>query len=93
MTSYERLKRILVTDYKIDADRLTPEARLEDLGLDSLAVMEMVFTIEDEFHIKAAPEQATLATVGDVVAYVDRLIAEQGGAVDAGEPASSGAAP
>lgn len=93
MTSYERLKRILVDDYKVDTEKLTPEARLEDLGLDSLAVMEMVFTIEDEFHIRASPEQVELATVGDVVAYIDRLVAEQGGASQAGAPASSGAAP
>jgi acyl carrier protein len=84
MTSYEGLKRILVNDYKIDPGKLTPEARLEDLGLDSLAVMEMVFAIEDEFRIKAAPDGAALATVGEVAAYIDRLVAEQHASLDPG---------
>ena len=53
-------------------------ARLDDLEIDSLGVMELFFNIEDEFQIKVPNEQVSLQTVGDVVTYIDRLIAEQG---------------
>ncbi len=59
------------------AEKLAPDARLEDLGVDSLGVLELLFRIEDEFHIKIPSDQVNLATIGDVVDYVDRLAAAQ----------------
>ena len=92
MTStYERLSAILVKDYKIPPQALVPEATLESLGIDSLAAAELLFSAEDAFHIRVPPEAVPLPTLGDVVAYLDALIAQQHGG-DAGTgPADQGA--
>ena len=79
MTTLERLQTLLIKHYPLQREDVTPQARLEDLEIDSLGVMELFFSIEDEFHIKVPNEQVPLQTVGDVVAYIDRLIAEQAG--------------
>jgi acyl carrier protein len=79
MMTLERLQTLLLDHYPFKREDLTPQARLEDLQIDSLGVMELFFNIEDEFQIKVPNDQAQLQTVGDVVAYIDRLIAEQNG--------------
>jgi acyl carrier protein len=75
--TYEQLCAILVRDYKLEPASLTLEAPLEDLGIDSLGTAELLFNIEDEFRITLPPEAVTLATVGDVVAYIDNLVVQQ----------------
>jgi acyl carrier protein len=83
MTTYTRLKNILVSEYKLPPDALLPDARLDALGIDSLGVMELLFKIEEEFRITVPSDQVELATVNDVVAYIERLSEEQGTAVSA----------
>lgn len=78
MTTLDRLQTLLLKHYPLQREDLTPQARLEDLEIDSLGVMELFFSIEDEFHIKVPNDQVSLQTVGDVVAYIDKLVAEQG---------------
>ena len=87
-TTFERLRAILVKDYKLDPEKLTLDAPLEGLGLDSLGVAELLFNVEDEFRITLPPEPVQLPTVGDVVRYIDELVAAQQGAADsiASEP-------
>lgn len=79
MSTLERLRAILVRDYKLAPEALTAEAPLEGLGIDSLGVAELLFNVEDEFGITLPPEPVQLPTVGDVVDYIDRLIAAQKG--------------
>lgn len=57
---------------KIDASKITMEARfVEDLGLDSLDVVELVMAVEDEFNIEISDEEAEkLLTVQQVVDLV-----------------------
>lgn len=76
----QTLKDILARDYKIAPELLTPDSLLEELGVDSLGVAELLFNIEDEFTITVPPEPVALATLGDVVAYIDGLIQAQSGA-------------
>jgi acyl carrier protein len=76
-TTFERLSAILVKDYKIAPQVLVPQATLESLGIDSLAAAELFFSAEDEFHIAFPSEPVPLPTLGDVVAYIDGLIAAQ----------------
>ena len=79
MTTLERLRAILIRDYKLAPEALTREAPLEGLGIDSLGVAELLFNVEDEFGITLPPEPVQLPTIGDVVDYIDRLIAAQKG--------------
>lgn len=81
-TTFERLRLILVRDYKADPDRLAPDTPLDSLNIDSLGIAELLFTIEDEFQVKLTKEPVEMATVADVVGFVDRLVAIQHG-VDA----------
>ncbi|MEO5696033.1 MAG: phosphopantetheine-binding protein [Burkholderiaceae bacterium] len=78
-TTFERLRDILVKDYSIDPAKVTPDANLESLGVDSLGVAELLFNIEDEFRIKLPSEPVQLATAGEVAGFIDELIAAQAG--------------
>lgn len=77
-TTFESLCAILMKDHKIAAERLTMDAPLESLGIDSLGTVELLWTIEDAFQITLPPQPVDLPTLGDVVRYVDGLIARQG---------------
>ena len=76
--------RIIAEQAMVDADDITAETKLEDLGLDSLALVEVVFGIEETFDVSVPynandPNESDfkLTTVGEVVAGVEQLIAEK----------------
>jgi len=86
-TTFERLRAILVKDYQQAPVSLTLDAPLEGLGIDSLGLAELLFNVEDEFKLTLTSESESvpLLTVGDVVRYIDDLIAAQhGGDAQAG---------
>jgi acyl carrier protein len=83
-TTLDRLRVLLVKDYKLDPDVLTPDALLETLGIDSLGVAELMFNIEDEFEVAIPGDPVALATVGDVVRYIDGLVTTQHPAATSG---------
>ena len=76
-TTFETMKRIIVKDYELEPERLTPETPLESIELDSLAVTELIFALEDEFNVTAKTNGQGLQTLGDIAAYIDGLIAER----------------
>jgi acyl carrier protein len=86
-TTFERLSLILTRDYKLQPDRLTLDAPLQDLGIDSLGSVELLWNIEDAFKIKVPSDPVDLSTLGDVVRYVDELIARQRAAAMSAAPA------
>ncbi len=71
---------MMVKQFDLKPEDLTPEATLESLGLDSLSVIEFTFNLEDELKITMPDERVELKTLQDVVNLVDKLIAEQKGA-------------
>ena len=78
MSTLETLRDILVRDYGLPRDRLSPDAALDTLGMDSLSLLELMFKIEDGFHVKIPGDPPSdLQTVEDVVEYIDRLIADR----------------
>lgn len=77
MNVRDRLVQLLIDEYKLPTEKLVPEARLDELGIDSLGVMELVFKIEDDFAIQFPTDQVALATFGDLVHYVQSLIDSQ----------------
>lgn len=74
MSTFERLCAILVRDYRLEPAALQPDAQLESLGIDSLGVAELLFTVEDEFRIKLPTQAVALTTLADVAQYIDTLI-------------------
>lgn len=67
----EKLKEIIVDQLGVDGDGITAETTLEDLGADSLDLVELVMTLEDEFDIQIEDDaMESLKTVGDVLDYI-----------------------
>lgn len=77
MTTLEWLLTTLEKEYAISAERLYPDASLEALGIDSLGMMELFFSVEDQFKITVPQAQIDLKTIGEVAHYIDTLIAHQ----------------
>ena len=68
-----------VRKYKnIDLPQMTPETSLEELKIDSLMVLELMFEFEDRFGIKLANDIPTPKTVGDLLSIVDGASAGKG---------------
>lgn len=88
MDTYDRMVRIIADEHKLAVEALQPDARLDELGIDSLSVMELLFKIEEEFDIQVPNDQVPLLTIRDVVSYVDSLMARQ---ADAQAGAQAGA--
>ena len=78
-TTFERLSAVLIRDYHFEPEMMTAQAPLEALGIDSLGLADLLFNVEDEFHITLPPEPVELLTLGDVVQFIDHLIAAQSG--------------
>jgi acyl carrier protein len=77
MSTLLTIQRMMVEQFELKAEDLTPEAQLEALGLDSLSVIEFMFNIEDEFHIKLPDERVEIKTIQDIASIVERLVSEQ----------------
>lgn len=75
MTTLERLEKILEERYHVPPDRITLDAPIDELGLDSLGMTELLFFIEEEFEITLPYEPVSMRTVGDAVRYIDEVIA------------------
>lgn len=73
MTVLERLTKVIVDRLGVPESDVTLEATFkEDLGADSLDVVEFIMEVEDEFSVQVADEDAEkLVTVGDVVKYLE----------------------
>lgn len=70
----ERLIEIVSTQLGVETDEVVPEARiLDDLGADSLDVVELVMSLEEAFDITVPDEDVeALATVADMQSYLQR---------------------
>ena len=78
-TTFEHLRALLIKDYRLTPEMVKMDASLDALGIDSLGVAELLFNVEDEFHITLSPDEVQLLTLGDVVRFIDELIAVQHG--------------
>ena len=76
-TTFERLRQILAKEFEVAPELIHPAARMDQLAIDSLAVIEVIFRLEDEFNISFPQDAVKLQTVGDLASCVDRLATEQ----------------
>ena len=78
MSTLEIIQDILIEQFDLDRTALTAGAELDKLGIDSLAVLELLFEIEDRFGLKIKEDTPeSLKTLHDVVLYIDSLLAKQ----------------
>ena len=70
---FETLKKFLVDELQVDADKITLEAELSnDLGVNSIELADLVMLCEDKLGIEIADEDISkFITVGDVVNYLE----------------------
>ena len=70
---FEKLQKIIAEVLNIDTDKITMESTfVDDLGADSLDVVDLLMSIEDEFEIEVPDEEIeNIKTVGDLVKYIE----------------------
>lgn len=73
MSTFDRVKKVVVEQLDVNEDEVTQSASfVDDLGADSLDVVELVMGLEEEFDIEIPDEDAEkIATVADAVGYVE----------------------
>jgi acyl carrier protein len=79
-TIFERVQTIAAKKYSLDPSVITPESTLESLGLDSLDLIELLFDVEDEFHIRIPQDGGSAlktATVQDIVESIKALVPKE----------------
>ena len=72
---FEQVRNALAKQFELDPETITAETNLiDDLGADSLDVVELIMSLEDEFGIAISDEDAAqLYTVGRIVDYLEKL--------------------
>lgn len=74
----QKVISIIATTKAIEPSAISPDTAMDELGLDSLDGMSMIFDLENEFEVEIPDEAAEEArTIGDLVAGVRRLLAEK----------------
>src|SRR5256884_9447226 len=75
----EKVKDIIVEQLGVNPEQVTPQASfIEDLGADSLDIVELVMAFEEEFSVEVPDEDAEkLQTVGDVIKYIEDKSSKQ----------------
>ena len=72
---FEKIRDIVVEQLGVDADKVTMESSfVDDLGADSLDIVELVMALEETFGVEIPDSEAEkISTVGDVVEYVKNI--------------------
>jgi acyl carrier protein len=73
MSTFDRVKKVLVEQLDVDEDAVTPVASIvDDLGADSLDVVEIIMGLEEEFDVEIPDEDAEkITTVQQIISYVE----------------------
>ncbi|MFI9230867.1 acyl carrier protein [Streptomyces rimosus] len=77
---YEAVKSVLISHFNIPEDTIRPEATLEDIGLDSLAVVELLCVLQDELGLR-------VPTGDDALKSLQVTLAQAAAALDQAQPA------
>lgn len=75
---FDKIKDIIVEQLDVEEDAVTMEASItEDLGADSLDVVDLVMSIEESFDVEIPDEVVeNIKTVGDIVKYIENKVEE-----------------
>lgn len=74
---FDKIKSIISDKLGINENEVTMDTTFEDLGADSLDIVELIMAIEEEYDIQVSDEEAEKAqSVGDVVNYIRTLVDE-----------------
>ncbi len=74
MSTFADVQAMLTSKFDVKAELIRPEAKLVDLGLDSLSIAELIFDIGDKYDIEIPEDDLEFqTTLQEAVALVDRL--------------------
>ena len=82
----QRIKQLFLDQFDLEESKLQGAATIESLGLDSLDMVDFIYTLEKEFRIQLPEREMRPRTLQEIVDLVDQLRREQN--PDAGQPAS-----
>lgn len=70
---FDKVKDIIVDQLDVDEDKITMDSSItDDLGADSLDVVDLIMSLEEEFDIKIPDEEVeNVKTVGDIVKFIE----------------------
>lgn len=73
---FEKVRSIIMDQLDVEEDKVTMDAVIQDdLGADSLDIVDLVMSFEEEFDIEIPDDQVeTIKTVGDVVKYIEENV-------------------
>lgn len=73
MATFEKVQKIVSEQLNVDAEQIKEESKFtEDLGADSLDVVELVMALEEEFNVEIPDDKAeAIATVKDVINFLE----------------------
>ena len=73
---FDKVKKIIVDQLDVEADKVTEAASItDDLGADSLDVVDLVMSFEEEFDIEIPDDQVEkIKTVGDIVKFIEEKV-------------------
>jgi acyl carrier protein len=71
--TYEMLYDLILMEGLCKRSELSPEARLIDLGIDSLALIELFFELEDRLGFKLPEDQQEFSTIQEVADFVEKV--------------------
>jgi len=75
MALFDDIKEVIVEQLNVSPEEVKPEAKfVEDLGADSLDVVEMIMALEEKFEIEIPDSEAEkIQTVQDVIDYIEKI--------------------
>ena len=71
--TFDVIRETLIEDLDIAPEDIRMESDLESLGIDSLAVIELFFQVEEKLGVTLPNERVPVKTLGDVVVFLDNL--------------------
>lgn len=77
MSTLATVQEMLVAEFDLRTDQIAPEAKLADLGIDSLATLEFLFKLEEKFDLDLNSDPTPVETVADIADEVDRMLAKK----------------
>jgi acyl carrier protein len=75
MSSLKALQDLAHEKYDIPLSELDPSVSMRDKGLDSLALAEFIFAVEDHFDVVIPDDDPSITSLGGLAAAVDHLLA------------------
>ena len=71
--TFDKVKELIVDQLDVEEDKVTMDANIQDdLGADSLDIVDLLMSVEDAFEVKIEDEDVeNIKTVGDIVNFID----------------------